>query len=257
MSLSHGRFVWYDLMTTDPGAAVGFYPKVAGWGTQAWDGPMPYTMWTNDGGPLVGGVMRLPPEESAAGVPPHWLPYVRVSDVDATAQKAEKLGGKIHIEGQDIPNIGRFGIIEDPQGAVIALYAPSGDDPVRDGTPRRGEFSWHELTTTDYEAAFSFYSRLFDWKKTTSFDMGPTGMYQMFGQNGAEYGGMMNTPPGMEMPPNWMCYIKVDNIDAALEAVKQQGGTVMNGPMEVPGGDMVAQCLDPQGAAFALHASKP
>jgi predicted enzyme related to lactoylglutathione lyase len=121
-----------------------------------------------------------------------------------------------------------------------------------------GEVSWHELATTNHEEAFEFYTTLFGWQKTDAMDMGEMGTYQMYGPESDEavtYGGIFNKPPDMPAPPHWLYYIRVDDIHAAVDRVKENGGQVLNGPMEVPGGDQIAQCLDPQGAAFALHAS--
>jgi predicted enzyme related to lactoylglutathione lyase len=79
----HGRFVWYDLLTTDPEAALDFYTKAIGWGTEEWQGPMPYTMITAGGNP-IGGVMDLPEEAAAAGAPPHWISYVGATDCETS-----------------------------------------------------------------------------------------------------------------------------------------------------------------------------
>jgi predicted enzyme related to lactoylglutathione lyase len=249
-----GRFVWYDLMTTDPSAAADFYTKIAGWGTQPWEGsPTPYTMWTVENAPL-GGVMRMP--EVVGEMPPHWIGYVAVSNVDETAAQAEALGGKVLSAPMDIPEVGRFAVISDPQGAAIAIFTSKGDTPGHEGVPNVGEFSWHELTTTDHQSAYDFYQKLFGWDKTGDFDMGEAGMYQMYGRGEVPLGGMWTKPADMPMPPNWLYYIRVANADEAAERVKALGGQVLNGPMEVPGGDRIAQCLDPQGAAFAVHSRR-
>jgi len=247
-----GRFVWYDLMTTDPDGAADFYTKVAGWGTQDWSGTgaMPYTMWTTQNTP-IGGVMKLAPEMGP--MPPHWIGYVGVPDVDESARQAESLGGKVLTAPMDIPEVGRFAVICDPQGAAIAIFTPKPGASQPEHAPNVGEISWHELTTTDHTAAYDFYQQLFGWDKTGDFDMGEMGVYQMYGRNNQALGGMFTKPADLPMPPNWLYYIRVSNVDEAAERVKSLGGQVLNGPMEVPGGDRVAQCLDPQGAAFAVH----
>ena len=256
MPTPHGRFVWYELLTSDPDAAQRFYGSVAGWGTQQWnDGPVPYTMWINDGAPL-GGLMAMPENIRAMGVPPNWLPYVGVRDVDAAARDVTRLGGTVLHEPEDLPGLGRFAVIRDPQGAELALYASSSAASDTGEAPRRGQFSWHELMTTDYRAAFDFYSKLFDWATISDYDMGAMGIYRLYGQHGQQYGGMFNTPPAMAAPPNWLCYIRVDDVRRAADTVTRLGGKVLNGPMEVPGGDWIAQCMDPQGAAFAVHQKK-
>jgi len=257
MSENRGRFVWYDLMTTDPDAAQSFYTKLIGWGTQVWDGPMPYTMWTNEDTPL-GGVMALPDEAKQAGAPPHWLAYIYTSDVDGTVAKAEENQAKVLVPAQDIPKVGRFAVIADPQGAAFAVYTPATDTPANPGPPAIGEYSWHELNTSDHENAWGFYETLFGWKKTDTMDMGEMGTYQMYTTAGGEIplGGMFNKPKEMPGPPFWLYYVRVDDVHKSVEKVKELGGQVLNGPMEVPGGDHVAQCMDPQGAAFALHSTK-
>jgi hypothetical protein len=246
--MSRGRFVWYDLMTTDPAKAEAFYTKVCGWNTEPWDGPTPYSMWTANGTP-IGGVMPV----QNPGAPPHWLAYITCPDVDEAVKTSESLGGKTYVKSRDIPNVGRFAILSDPQGAVFSAFASS-NAPQPEADPKVGEFSWHELATTDYDAAFRFYETLFGWEKRADHDMGPMGVYRLFGRNGKEIGGMFNKPPEMSsVPPHWLHYVMVDSSAAAVERVKANGGQVLNGPMEVPGGDWIAQCLDPQGAAFAVH----
>lgn len=253
---SRGRFCWFDLMTHDPQAAQAFYGRVVGWGTSIWEGmETPYTMWTNGDNPQ-GGVMELPEEARAAGAPPHWLAYISTDDVDATAVRATELGGKVMVPPTDIPTVGRFAVLADPQGPMFAAFTALGATPGHDGTPELGEFSWHELATTDYEAAFAFYADLFGWEKTEAMDMGPAGIYQMYGSKGRTLGGMFNKGDDMPGPPSWLHYARVPDVHKAVEVVAELCGQVLNGPMEVPGGDWIAQCLDPQGAAFAVHHTK-
>jgi uncharacterized protein len=252
MSDSQGTFVWYELMTNDVNGAIKFYKDVIGWGTQTFEGgESPYVMWTAGETPL-GGVMTLPEEAKKMGAPPHWIAYVTADDVDALTKKAESLGAKTHVPPRDIPKVGRFSIIADPQGAVIALFKGSGPEMAPPAETTDGHFSWHELMAGEQEAAFRFYSQLFGWQKTEAVPS-PMGIYQMYGKHGRTFGGMMTRPKDFPAPPHWLYYVKVNELDAALGRVKKSGGQVMHGPMEVPGGDRVAQCMDPQGAAFALH----
>lgn len=255
--IPRGRFVWYELLTSDPDAAQGFYTELIGWHTSQWEGgEQPYTMWTNKDAPL-GGVMTLPEEAKKAGAPPHWLAYIATPDVDGAVSQANTLGGRTLMPPMDIPSVGRFAIIADPQGAVFAAFTPAQEVPGHEDSPQLGEFSWHELATTDHEGALDFYTKLFGWKKTDAMDMGEMGTYQMYGRGDQTLGGMFNKSADMPGPPHWLFYVKVDDVDKASEKVKQMGGQVLNGPMEVPGGDKVVQCMDPQGAVFALHASAP
>ncbi|HEY9225930.1 MAG TPA: VOC family protein, partial [Gemmatimonadaceae bacterium] len=176
-----------------------------------------------------------------------------VYDVDAAVRQAESLGGKVKLEPKEVPNVGCWAVIADPQGATIGVFESADSPPGHAGPAEIGEFSWHELATDDPKAATDFYRAIFKWEKTSDFDMGEGGIYTMFGQGGQVYGGVYKRPP--EVPAaSWLCYIRVESVKPVTEKVKQLGGTVMNGPMEVPGGDWIAQCMDPQGASFALHA---
>jgi predicted enzyme related to lactoylglutathione lyase len=251
-----GRLVWHELMTTDPKAAEPFYAGVVGWSTAPFEGiGMPYTMWMRGEMP-EGGLMVLTEQERQAGVPPNWLMYVGTPDVDATAREAETLGGRVVVPPTDIPNVGRFAVIADPQGAVFAVHASANPSPAPDAPPQVGQFSWHELATSDSEAALAFYGRLFGWTLTRTEDLGALGPYRMFGDGGFTFGGMFTMPPDMGVPPNWLLYVRVPDIQRAADEVRARGGQVLTGPHEVPGGDWVAKCLDPQGAAFALHQRK-
>jgi predicted enzyme related to lactoylglutathione lyase len=251
-----GRFVWHELMTTDPRAAAGFFTKVAGWKTQQWPQDPSYTMFVAGKQPM-GGVLSLPEDAKAMGAPPTWLTYIGTPNVDETARRIESLGGKILKAPGDIPTIGRFAIVQDPQGAVFAPFTPSGAGR-DDAAPEIGDFSWHELATTDLRSALSFYKQLFGWDEAGSMDMGPgTGIYQMFGRNGRTLGGIFNKPKEQPGPPAWLPYIRVPESKDAVAKVKKLGGTILNGPMQVPGGDWIAQGLDLQGAMFAVHSVKP
>lgn len=253
-----GAFVWYDLFTKDVDAAKAYYTETVGWGTQEWDGPMDYTMFTVGGAP-VGGVMPMP-EGMPEGVPPHWLGYIDVDDLEASLAKVTELGGQVRMPATEIPGIGHFATIADPQGAAVALFSSSGDDQ---GEPIErnalGNFSWAELNTTDYEAAFEFYSKLLGWSITSDMDMGPeNGMYRMYqragGPEGQSMGGMSNMAGKMNVPPHWLFYANVDDIDAAAKRVTSNGGKILFGPMSIPGDDKIVICDDPQNAGFALYA---
>jgi predicted enzyme related to lactoylglutathione lyase len=257
----HGQFVWYDLSTTDVASALKFYPGLFGWKTQQFefgDPSNPYTMWSA-GGQTLGGVMHLSAEQKAMGIPPNWLCSVEVNSVDSTAQQAKSLGGQVVVGPMDIPNTGRYAVLLDPQGAAIAIYAPSPGRGPRgfDGTGRLGNGSWHELMTTDLDAAWNFYSKLFMWEKTGDMDAPGVGKYQMFGQSGAPYGGIYKKPAAMaQVPSNWLPYFFVKDVTAAVATATKAGGRVMQPPMDIPGGGSIAVLTDPQGAHFAVHSDK-
>jgi len=148
-------------------------------------------------------------------------------------------------------------MMKDPQGAAFYIIQPSSSEERPDTAPEIGDASWHELMTTDAAAALKFYTEVFQWQPGETMDMGAMGKYYMFNRPHGVIGGMMNKPPEMaNVPSHWMIYFRVPDINAAAERVKKNGGTILNGPMEVPGGDWILNARDPQGAGFSLHAKK-
>jgi len=126
--MKQGEWYWHELMTTDTRTAGEFYTTLLGWGVK--DMPMgagePYKLWTMPGaaaGASHGGMMKITPEMK--GVPPHWMIYVKVDNVDDRAQKVTQLGGKVEHGPVDVPGVGRFVVISDPAGAHIALMTPA------------------------------------------------------------------------------------------------------------------------------------
>jgi hypothetical protein len=214
---------------------------------------MTYTM-LRLGETQVGGMMALPKEASAAGMKPAWLGYVGVEDADRAAAKVAQLGGKILMPPTDIPNVGRFAMAVDPQGASLYLFKPA-QTGQRAVSNEPGQVGWHELHTNDWPKAFGFYTDMFGWLKGDSMDMGPMGTYQLFTINGTPSGAMFNSP-AVQGGRFWMYYFNADDIDDAIKRLSDSGGKIMNGPMEVPGGRWVVQASDPQGAAFALLGSR-
>jgi len=242
-----GRFVWHELMTTDPQAAGAFYSKILRWKTQP-SGMPDYTLWVS-GKTMTGGLMAQPETARQSGAPPSWLVYIGTPDVDGTAAAAERLGGRVLKAPADIPSVGRYAVLADPQGAAFAVFTPN-PQPA-DAAPST-DFSWHELATSDQQGAMTFYAELFGWSRGPAHDMGPAGTYQLIEHGGAQVGGaykLMDT----SKPPHWLTYIRVASVDKAAAAAKSAGGRVIQEPMEVPGGSRIAQILDPQGGAFAVH----
>ena len=190
--------------------------------------------------------------------PPFWAMYVGVPKLDGGAlAHIKKLGGKECSPVIEVPKVGRMQMMTDPQGAAFYIYEPSNTDQQPEGPAEIGEVSWIELMTTDAPAALKFYSEVFGWQPSEAMDMGPMGKYHMFNRPHGMIGGMMNKPPEMaNVPPNWQIYFRVPDINAATERVKANGGKILNGPMEVPGGDLIVNAMDPQGGAFSLHAKK-
>jgi uncharacterized protein len=250
-----GRPLWYELITTDMKAAETFYKTVVGWKTAPFkDSPQPYTMFNRGGDIPVAGVM---PRPDGMNAPPFWAMYVGVPKLEEGAAHIKRLGGKECSPVIEVPTVGRMQMMTDPQGAAFYIYEPANTNQRPEAAPEIGEGSWHELMTTDAPAALKFYSDVFGWQPSETMDMGEMGKYYMFNRPHGMIGGMMNTPPQMaQVPPNWQIYFRVPDINAAIERIKANGGQILNGPMEVPGGDWIVNAMDPQGAAFSLHAKK-
>jgi predicted enzyme related to lactoylglutathione lyase len=241
-----GRFVWHELLTPNKAGAHDFYSKAVGWAKQAWDQDPSYTMFAAASGPLGASI------ESREGTP-HWRPYIGTLDVDETVATATRLGAKVTSPPASLPNAGRFAVLEDPQGAKFGVHSSPTEQ--RPETPAvYGEFHWHELaTTTDPVAAFAFYQELFGWDELGRYDMGPMGTYLLFGRNGRQIGGLFDkAKQGLAGGAYWVGYVRVPSMDAAVATVNAERGALLNGPMEVPGGDWIAQFRDPHGAFFAV-----
>jgi predicted enzyme related to lactoylglutathione lyase len=244
-----GNFIWYDYLANDAEAAIAFYGHVVGWKAQPIQ--QGYTMFVGTQGAQAGTV-GMPEEARKQGAPPHWTSNVHVADVDATVALVRKLGGRVLTEPKEFPNVGRLATIADPQGATINLFAPANAMTLHDRT-KPGAFTWSELYAAEHESAFAFYSSLFGWKKSRELDMGPAGKYLIYALGGTDLGGMMTKPKEIPAPPHWMYYVEIAGLDDAIARAKSKGAKLLNGPEEVPGGARIAQLVDPQGGAFALH----
>ena len=254
MFTPNGKFAWYELMTSDTQAAGKFYSDVVGWTTKEMPSPtgMPYTIF-NLGEVGMAGMLKLP--EHIA-----WIGYIAVDDVDAHIEKIVEAGGKCWRPATDIPGMLRFAVMSDPQGAAFVVFTPNPamPSPVRPAPPAPGTIGWHELYTTDLEAGFEFYAKLFGGTKLTDMDMGAMGVYRIFDEGDHKQmgdGGMMTKAP--QIPVScWGFYFNVDSIGAAIERTKAGGGKVIYGPAQVPGGSWIINAQDPQGAMFALVSNK-
>jgi hypothetical protein len=246
-----GRPLWHELLTTDMEAAATFYAAAIGWTVTPFEGAaQPYDMFHRADGVAVAGVMHLP---EGMNVPPHWGMYIGVTQLEETVARIERLGGSALSPVIEVPGVGRLRTMKDAQGAMFTIHEPEPPPPEPESEPVPGDVAWRELYATDPVAAMTFYAGLFGWKQMDAVNIGPLGMYYTFGR-AFELGGMMAKPPQMaQAAPHWGLYFRVADVHAGAGRVTAGGGQVLHGPMEVPGGDWIAQCLDPQGAAFSLN----
>jgi predicted enzyme related to lactoylglutathione lyase len=277
---AYGRFVWHDLMTTDLESAKSFYTQLLGWDIR--DVPMgpdgaTYSMVfasRAEDAPGVGGFETIPSggsgadESQADGPPPHWMGYVEVEDVDSTERRVTDAGGSVLVPPQDIPTVGRFCVIRDPEGGCLAPFQSAGErqpDP-EPGSTADGQFVWNELLTHDTKRCAAFYPEVIGWA-LASEDMpapdGSTMTYHMWmrsaGEEPAPYfdSGMMPMPPGAEAPTHWLHYVQVADVDATVEKAKALGGAVHCPPTDVPSVGRFAVLGDLQGASFAVFKGVP
>ncbi len=242
-----GRFVWHELVTPSNAGAHEFYSKAVGWTQQSWEHDPAYLMFVAPKGAIGASV------ETRDQVP-QWVPYIGTPDVDATVAEAQRLGAKVKTPPTELPQAGKHAVLTDPHGADFGVHGSPSELPAEQPADY-GEFSWHELaTTTDPVAAFRFYAELFGWDDMQQMDMGPMGTYLIFGRNGMQLGGMFNKGDmGKPGSGYWVGYVRVRDLDGAVAKAKGAHGTLLTGPMDVPGGDRIAQLMDPHGAFFAVH----
>jgi uncharacterized protein len=255
---AHGHLIWYELMTPDADASKAFYDKVVGWQigepVAEFQG---YRMIGRSDGGFNGGVLPLTDEMQQHGARPAWLGYIGVDDTDAAVASIEQAGGKVLMPAFDIPGVGRIAMAADPQGApfyVMKPIPPEGRENEQSDVFSVDEpqhVRWNELATTDPEGAIGFYGQQFGWNREGDMDMGEMGKYRFIQNRGTTIGAVMAKPAQLPVSM-WTYYIGVDDIDRALDAIKAGGGQVLNGPMEIPGGEFAVNAMDPQGASFGL-----
>jgi len=256
MSNKHGDFIWYELITGDADAAQVFYAAVLGWTfNSAGEGDIDYRQFAMNG-VHVGGVLPLTQAMQGGGMRPCWLGYIGVEDVDRMALAIDSAHGAVHMPPQDIPGVGRFALVADPQGAMFYVMTPipqpggGGSQSFAATETKVGHCAWNELSTSNPAASLNFYHDLFGWVKDGEMDMGPLGKYE-FLRHDFMLGAMMPKLPDTPAPV-WTYYFSVPDIDAAVSVISANGGAIARPPSEIPDGRFSLNAIDPQGAAFAL-----
>ncbi len=246
--------MWRDLMTTDLERSKAFLLAFFDWETEEYDmgeGAL-YTMFKVPGESTFGGIVELDPDH---GLPSHWMSYVSTEDVDDFCARASDMGATISVEPTDIPDIGRFAVVADPQGANISVMSEL--DRTVTPTPMTippGHVVWNELMTSDVDAATAFYTRMFDWSSQVA-DVG-TGPYTLMMQSETPIAGIMAR--SAEMPvSSWGIYFEVADADAAAAKAAELGAEVLMPTMDVPTVGKLVWISEPAGAMFGLMQSAP
>jgi len=240
---THGRFVWRDLLAKNLDASKRFYGELFGWTTKEFPGPSPYYV-IQAGEKMIGGIMPIPKGEP---YPPFWMSYVSVSDVDACAERAKSAGGKIHRAPTDIPTVGRFAIIADPNGGTTAAFKSIQGDPQRDDMMGVNVFCWESLQTPNPKADIGFYKKVYGWIESTFGDAITLGTGEGMANQLAS---VTAAPSGM--PTSWTTYVAVVSLSGARDRVKRLGGSIVVEAVPVPTMGAFAVVQDPDKAVICL-----
>ena len=237
----HGAFSWAENASTDPDKAIAFYMDLFGWGKHEMpiDDKNMYTIFQHQG-ENAAALSGMIPE----GVPSFWFNYVTVEDVDSLAEVVTDNGGAVIYGPFDVFDNGRMLNIQDPEGAHLGLWQPK--QHIGAGIVNTvGAMCWNELLSRDSDAARAFYGALLGWE----FDGDENYIY--IKNRGRDNGGMMEMDENFgEMPPMWMVYFRVADIDAAMKRVVELGGRVVTQKMEAPNTGWFTVIEDPAGAVF-------
>ena len=250
-----GSFCWIELATTDQKAAKSFYGSLFGWSPQ--DTPIGpnevYTIFKLEGRDAAAGY-TLREDQRAHGVPPNWMIYITVDSADQAAAKAKQLGGSVVMLPFEVMDLGRMAVIQDPTGAHFCVWQAAKNTGIGIAGVS-GSLCWADLSTPDPKRAGDFYSALFGWQIMAD-EKDKSGYLHI--KNGEHFiGGIppaAHRPPGV--PPHWLAYFWVDDVDASAAKAKQMGANLYVPPMTIENVGRMAVIADPQGAVFAIFNSQ-
>ncbi|MGV9455520.1 VOC family protein [Streptomyces sp. NPDC003635] len=248
---------WLDLGAPDVPAAAAFYGAVLGWEYEAMEGggeDMEGGMFRRDG-KIVAGLGKL----TEQGARSAWMIYYNVADADATAQAVEKAGGSVRVAPMDLDEWGRMAQFSDPLGGQFAVWQPGTNSGV-ELVDKPGSLSWTELYTTDTEGAKKFYGDVFGWWYSDMELPGGSGAYALITPADQPEERMQGGIMGLSAEdlaltdgkPYWHPVFDVEDCDAAIARVTQNGGSVQMGPEDAEGVGRLAVCVDPSGADFVV-----
>ena len=257
MTNPQGTPIWYELLSNDADASKAFYEQVMGWTVHAADpiaGGMDYRMIDVGQQNFVGGLMNLTDEMKSGGAKATWLFYIGVDDVDASVARIEAKGGGVLMPAFDMDGVGRMAFVHDPQGVPFyVMRGASEESSTAYDRMGMGKCNWNELASTDQAAANAFYADVFGWGYPDKMEMpDDMGDYVFVAVGEQVIGATMKT--NGDNPPGWTFYFRAPDIEVAADTIKANGGAVLQGPMEVPGGDMVLVATDPAGVRFGVAA---
>ena len=249
-SYKPSSFSWTDYAANDTAAAIKFYSGLFGWEAETMKAESgDYTLMKLKG-KSVAGLMEITPDMKAMNVPPCWTSYINVENADAAVAKAKENGGKAIFEAMDAMDAGRWGLVQDTDGAVFGVWEPKSHFGSA-FKEEHGAICWFEHASINSEASVTFYQNVFGWtsKKENMGNMD----YTTFMNDGEGIGGLYEITPEMKgVPPHWLPYFAINNIDIAIEYITSQGGKILMPKMHIENIGFFSVLQDPQGGAFGL-----
>ena len=247
--MSVAKFCWNELLTSDEAGATKFYSAVFGWQTADFPGAgVKYTLWKSNGKD-IGGLIKRPIEN----IPPHWLGYVTVADVDATAQKAGEAGGTVMVQPLDVPTVGRVAVIQDPQGASLGIIKPL-DKP---SNCSGNQIVWCDIPVKDLDRAIRFYSAVLGSPIKKEQHQGMSFAVLPHGDEHGVSGCLTTGCSGSENEPSHhgpLLYFNCQGrLDEAVKAVEPNGGKVFQPKHPIGPYGFRSVVLDSEGNRIALH----
>jgi predicted enzyme related to lactoylglutathione lyase len=243
-----GQFVWYNLLTNAPDAAVAFYGRLFGWTTRDLHVGGSYAARTfRSGDHDVGGLV------AAGSGPSFWLPFLAVDDLEGAVSEASRLGGRVTAPPADPSGVASLSVVCDPTGARFCPAPATGSSNPLAEAAIPGRFCWSELLTTDTERAAAFYGAVAGWT-TSKWDPGGEGRYWLFRRGDRDLAGMVRLPDEAGLGACWLPYVHVVSAEDTAALAEEFGGAIVTPPGDVPGRGRSAVVEDPGGARVAVFA---
>ncbi|MEP0203875.1 MAG: VOC family protein [Halioglobus sp.] len=251
-----GKVIWHDLVSDTPAASEAFFSGLFGWEFQSLSLTGANYSLIKHKGQLIGGMVDQTQLPTTADIS-QWIPVMSVANADAAKSAVLRGGGTVLTPPTSLGERGTIAVIEDPQGAVIALLETREGDPADVAGPVSvGSFLWNELWTSDASQASAFYRSLATLEsESIAVPVAPDANYQLLSSLGRPRLGIRNTP-APEMPPLWLSYLRVvdeSELEIALSKVEDLGGSILVPKLERPSGGYMAIIADPSGASIALQ----
>jgi predicted enzyme related to lactoylglutathione lyase len=243
-----GKFVWYDLMSTDVPAVKKFYGELFGWEfDDSGDANAVYTVIKHNG-KSIGGIFALDKMKSKAEHS-QWISFLSVENMETAVEYIKNNNGKIYTEPFELPDRGRVAVVIDPQGAALALVKSTSGDS-RDEEPIYNEWLWTELWTTNVDASLDFYKGMIGYENKVFMTQADTKYYVLRNEDEGRAGVVKIMLEGVT--PNWMPYIAVKDPSKIIERVEELGGKILIDQKGIAG-NRAAIISDPSGGVFTVH----